>query len=772
MNLITNMSIRMKLVVSFLASSMIPFLFVSIFAVVYFQSDKEADIINKLNSDLSVQTKLLSDFINNSRASGEGLGFQNPTTRDALGKFFQNPPKEDDIMRSIVADQYIAHFQQYVKGDIRRIVLIMNAKKKGSGVIGEIVYSIGKVEKDGKTETLEESMELKKLLNNSLHLLQKDTNPIARVYYAAKEEKSAIIHEFENFNNEYSFFITAPVVEQEGVSLHVQNIDRSGETEPSKTNIMGMVLIQVYPKSLNTTIGDYGGIGETYLVGENNQKESVLFSNTNVLKSESDVLLKPGQHLPKYVEQALAMEGLNTFGDRLVTKRTLSVTGLNWNLIADIDKVKVFAPVTNLRNVFVIIGLVGFAGILILVVLLANSFANPLKKLANMLIEIKDTGDFSKRTVVDNQNEIGQTISAVNDLMDSLDSAFKNIHQVMQAVANGDLSQHVTGKYQGNIEALKIDINKSLEMLSLTMMKVNNVSRQVNTGSNELSISSQSIANGTSNQAANLEEISSSMSEVRSQAQENNKNAANVQQLVSQTLEVVEKGNKQMEDMLQSMTEINETSADVTKVIKVIDEIASQTNLLALNAAVEAARAGKYGKGFAVVADEVRSLASRSAEAARNTTELIENSAKQINQGVENADETAKVLNVITADVGKVNVLVGEIAGASNEQVVGIEEINKGLEQINEVVQQNSAISEETAASSSELSNQATDLQDLMSRFQTGKTDTALDQVNSWEQELAPPPADVPVKKPELQIEKPGSQRKMITLDDDDFGKY
>jgi len=155
-------------------------------------------------------------------------------------------------------------------------------------------------------------------------------------------------------------------------------------------------------------------------------------------------------------------------------------------LLADIDQDKVFAPVDNMRNLFLIIGLLGFAIILVAVIFLANSFANPLKQLAKDLKEIKKTGDFTKQSGITGEDEIGQTITAVNELMESLHSAFSNVNQVMDAVARGDLSQRITGEYQGNIDDLKKSINKSLDVLCDTMKKVSEVSQQVNSGSDEL----------------------------------------------------------------------------------------------------------------------------------------------------------------------------------------------------------------------------------------------------------------------------------------------
>lgn len=334
------------------------------------------------------------------------------------------------------------------------------------------------------------------------------------------------------------------------------------------------------------------------------------------------------------------------------------------------------------------------------------------------LMKYMAEGNFDQSFEVRNKDEIAEMGEAVNQLLESLRAVFGDIREVMGSVANGDLSHMVTADLKGELHVIKTRINESIALLSATLSTVVHSSQAVEASSKELSKSAESLSTGTSKQASTLEEISSSLTEIASHAKKNSENSQEARQISGTTMHLVERGNAQMTEMQDSMKQINDTSVDVTKIIKVIDEIAFQTNLLALNAAVEAARAGKYGKGFAVVAEEVRNLAARSAEAARDTAELIESSIKQVENGVEQANQTGAVLSEIVEFVGKTNELVGLIAKASHEQSSGITEINSGISQVNETVQQNSAISEETASSSEMLEKQSKELQAELSHFQ------------------------------------------------------
>ncbi|RMF57981.1 MAG: hypothetical protein D6743_18245, partial [Calditrichaeota bacterium] len=288
---------------------------------------------------------------------------------------------------------------------------------------------------------------------------------------------------------------------------------------------------------------------------------------------------------------------------------------------------------------------------------------------------------------------------------------------VLGKMSDGDLSVCFEGEYKGDHAIMKEAVNTTLESLNQALGQVSIAAEQVAANAEKLSDSSQSLSDGAAKQASSLEQITASMSELGSQTKLNAENASAANQLSVTARENAAEGNKQMKKMVSAMEAIKKSSDEISRIIKAIDEIAFQTNLLALNAAVEAARAGVHGKGFAVVAEEVRNLAQRSAKAAQETTELIEDAVQKVGNGTKIASTTAKALDRIVESVAQVSELVGEIANASNEQALGIEQVNSGLGQIEQVTQSNTANAEESASVSRELSDQATRLKLALSRF-------------------------------------------------------
>ncbi|MDR0868227.1 MAG: methyl-accepting chemotaxis protein, partial [Planctomycetota bacterium] len=304
-------------------------------------------------------------------------------------------------------------------------------------------------------------------------------------------------------------------------------------------------------------------------------------------------------------------------------------------------------------------------------------------------------------------------------------------------------------------------------------------SMQVDSASNQISSASQSLAEGASEQASSLEETSASIEETTSMTKQNAENANKTNATNLQTNKLITSGAKDVADMTKAMGEINDSAEKISKIIKTIEDIAFQTNLLALNAAVEAARAGEAGKGFAVVSEEVRNLAGRSAQAARDTTELIEGTVTRVKHGTEIANLLEKSFKQIEEGSQSVSGLIAQITEATNEQATGMEQINSAVSQMDQVTQQNAASAEETASASEELSAQAATLNDMVRelvRLVTGGEQSAVRPAPAPRKPQPKP--FTPLKKPApkaLPAPKSASKRasgevsKVIPLDGDDF---
>lgn len=310
-----------------------------------------------------------------------------------------------------------------------------------------------------------------------------------------------------------------------------------------------------------------------------------------------------------------------------------------------------------------------------------------------------------------------QIIEGMNRTMEAVATPIEESSRVLQEVARGDLTVAMVGEYKGSYNLIKDGLNHAISSFNDLLSEISIAAEQVALGSKQVSDGSQSLSQGTTEQASSIEELTSSITEISTETKQNAQNATQASSLASITQTEAAQGTEKMNQMLVSMKEINESSANISKINKVIDDIAFQTNILALNAAVEAARAGQYGKGFAVVAEEVRNLAAKSAQAANETTALIESSIVKVENGTRIASETANTLTKISESVQKVNLIVGNIASASNDQATAISQIDQGLSQVSIVIQTNSATAEESAASSEELSGQADMLKEVVQKF-------------------------------------------------------
>ncbi len=627
-------------------------------------------------------------------------------------------------------------------------------------------------------------------------------------------------------NDEPAAFIAQPVV-------------HNGEAEI-------IVALQLSLEAINNIMQQRDGMGETgetYLVGSDKlmRSDSFLDPTNHTVKAS---FARPGKGS---VDTEAAREALAGKTDQkiiidyngnpvLSAYAPMKIGGNTWAMIAEIDEAEAFASVRTMKLAMIVVSLIGMGVIIAVALLVTRSITRPISAVVDFAGRLNkgdlslrldmgravncsnilecgkqecpsfgreahcwvEAGSFSTHPVCTkvaegtdchecdvykkaSPNELQEMGSGLNAVAEELAIKAK----VAAGIANCDLRQDI------HLASDKDELGKALQSMVQNLNNIvgelYNAGDQVSAGSSQVSGSSQSLSQGATEQASSLEEITSSMGEIASQTKTNAENATQANQLAATACDSSQNGTTEMKKMISAMDKISDSSKEIGKIIKVIDGIAFQTNLLALNASVEAARAGKHGKGFAVVAQEVRSLAARSAKAAKETSDLIEVSIKQFENGSLIAEKTAKALEEINEGITKVNDLVGEIASANNEQAQGVSQINQGLGQIDGVTQQNTANAEETASAAEELSSQASQVKQMLSRFKLkGATGVQTDSIQSAEcvPEPGPPPVEF-MQQPSVSQEAwgqpvPESQtqghtikpEEVISLDDKEFGKY
>lgn len=347
---------------------------------------------------------------------------------------------------------------------------------------------------------------------------------------------------------------------------------------------------------------------------------------------------------------------------------------------------------------------------------ISNFISEPIEKMSKMAKQMAK-GNLEVSIDIDSKDEIGELASSFSEMSIILKGYITEITYILGNISKGNLNISAKEDYKGNFIEIKESLHNILLSLNEVFSDINAATNQVTDSSNQVSSIAKVLSQGTIEQATSIQQLSASMAEINEKVQSTAQNAINTNSITHLLVENIEKSNLQMNEMLKAMSEIEKSSKDIKNIIKAIDYISEQTNLLALNAAIEAARAGEAGKGFSVVADEVRNLANQSANAAKQTTKLIEDAISVVNTGKTLAENTAETLIGVVENVNKATELVGDIALDSENQAQSIKQVNDGILQMTGVIQMTSSIAEQSAVASDQLINQAHVLDGMMKKF-------------------------------------------------------
>ena len=515
--------------------------------------------------------------------------------------------------------------------------------------------------------------------------------------------------------NTNSTFISEPYVD---ATTGGQVITISTPIYNSNNKIVGIAAADIEITKLNNMIANQklGKDGYYILTSKDNvvighRDESMLLKNLDETGLSSNILSAIANK--NYEKLAYTNNGTKAYGGYSLIENT------DWNLISFLPEKEFNANVNSIYMILLAIFVAAIVLIFIAILFISNIITSPLKKLS-IVTEQLAAGNLDVEINVKSNDEVGVLTNSLSNLTSRLKEYIKYIDEVTETLnkmSNGILKIELLQSYDGEFSKIKEALQNLSNTFSRIIGEIYTSANEVSSASVQVAQGAQSLAAGAVNQASTIEQISSSILNVSERIEENAKDSTEAMNFFENVADEIKGFGGSMNIMLSAMDEINSSSENIAKIIKAIEDIAFQTNILALNAAVEAARAGQAGKGFAVVAEEVRNLASRSSEAAKDTTILIEHSIQSVASGVDISNQIAKALDNIVEKTVEVNSLIKNISNASNEQASVIKSTASQIENITEIVQGNSATTEEIAASSEELSSHASSMNEMVKIF-------------------------------------------------------
>ncbi|NCC86598.1 MAG: methyl-accepting chemotaxis protein [Clostridia bacterium] len=505
--------------------------------------------------------------------------------------------------------------------------------------------------------------------------------------------------------------LSSPIIDENGVFLGVANCD---------------ILLDTL-KNLNFETGGYKTSSSCILTEEGNYiadsstPENVGTAYKATTESEKEILAAAKNKTSVIVKD---VDKTNGNAKNWIIQTPIKIDGIEktWSSAFKVDKSEAFSSV---YDTILIVSLIAFAGIIILAIFCYTNLKKSLSPINGLVVKVQALGEgklSTEKSASYSNDEIGRLSEIYENTSVTLNSYIGEISEILTQISSGNLNLSVDRDYIGDFDTIKNNLNEIILSLNSMFSEMNISAEQVYEGAMQVSSAAQSLSQGATEQASSVEELSSTVSEITTHIKQTAENAEKAKQISIDANVATNQSQQQMEKMIAAMNEINNTSNEIGKIIKNIDDIAFQTNILALNAAVEAARAGSAGKGFAVVAEEVRNLAGKSAESAKITATLIESSLTAINKGSKIVADTAKSLEDVVIGSKNSAEVIQSIADASAEQAHSVEQVNIGIEQISNVVQTNSATAEESAAASEELSGQAQMLKELINNFKLKDT--------------------------------------------------